>query len=405
MPSLKELYTQLKGQFDLDKSRIRFDRHVVCYTFPFFSDNFSDSKFGKLSNQDGWVSNSENKRDEVLAGNVSENLNFRYSVFVPEKRNPEAYPIILLHGLNERSWEKYLPWAYELAVSTHTPVILFPLANHINRSPQNWHLPRQMTELAVRRKKTYGVIGNSSFANAALSHRMDESPSLFVSSGIQSLMDIVKLSGAIRNGEHPLFQKNTGVKFFSYSIGALVTEILFMVNPLGLFSGSKAFFFCGGATFDQMDGRSKSILDNRAFETLRRFINKAREGEISSQADSSLVNSFWQAFLSLLSLDGFNHQPQKVLREFGDKIRAVGLKIDKVVPGDAIRKTLSPENEKNQVMVADFNFVYTHETPFPVSDSVDQNEVERAFRFVFHQASLFLSGGDANMNRTDLKHC
>lgn len=393
MPSLKELHNQLKNQFDLDKSRVSFDRHVECFTFSFCSDNFLSTQMEEVARQ----SRQKDGGDEVLTGDVSVNLNFRYPVFVPKKRNMEANPVILLHGLNERSWEKYLPWAYELARSTCSPVILFPLANHINRSPQNWHFPRQMTELAAKRKNSYGAIGNSSFANAALSHRLDETPSLFVSSGIQSLMDIVKLSEIIRNGEHPLFEKNTGVKFFSYSIGALVTEVLLMTNPRGLFSDSKAFFFCGGATFDQMDGRSKSILDNRAFETLSQFINKTSEHHILSQPDSSLVHAFWQSFVSMVSLDSFNHHRQKILRQLGEKIKAIGLKIDKVVPGEAIRKTLNKDNDKNEVMVADFNFGYTHETPFPLSDSVDQNEVEKAFKFVFHQASLFLSGRDSDI--------
>ena len=392
MSSLKESYNRLKDQFDLGKPRVRFDRHVVCHTFPFVSDNFFGDQVDDKPKSYKDPDKSQTQRDEMLAKDISENLKFRYPVFVPENRNMKAFPVILLHGLNERSWEKYLPWAYELALSTQSPVILFPLAHHINRSPKTWHIPRQMTGLLDKRKSFYGDIGNSSFANAALSYRLDESPSLFVSSGIQSLMDIVKLSLNIRNGEHPLFEKNTGVHFFSYSIGALVTEILLMANPLGLFSGSKAFFFCGGATFDQMDGRSKSILDNRAFESLRKYINKTPEPEIAYGAESLLIQSFWQAFLAMVSLDNFNHHRHQILRQIGEKVRAVGLKIDKVIPGDAIRRTLNPDNEKNQVMVADFNFGYTHETPFPVSDSVDQDEVEKAFRFVFHQASAFLRG-------------
>ncbi|MFO8002460.1 MAG: DUF6051 family protein, partial [Marinilabilia sp.] len=273
-----------------------------------------------------------------------------------------------------------------------TPVILFPLAYHINRSPQRWHFPREMTKLVGERKRFYGLIGNSSFANVALSHRIDKDPSLFLSSGMQTLMDLVKLGQIIDAGNHPLFRANTGVDFFSYSIGALVTEILLMTNPLGLFSESKAFFFCGGATFDQMDGRSKSILDNRAFERLNQFISKASPPEITTQADPSLINSFWQAFVSMVSLDNFNARRPNILRQIGEKIRAIGLKIDKVVPGDAIRKTLSPGNKGDQVLVTDFNFGYSHESPFPLSPSVDQNEVEKAFKFVFRQASAFLGG-------------
>ena len=65
---------------------------------------------------------------------IAENRLFSYPVFVPGNRKSDKV-ILLLHGLNERSWVKYLVWAYWLAKYTGSYVILFPISFHINRSP------------------------------------------------------------------------------------------------------------------------------------------------------------------------------------------------------------------------------------------------------------------------------
>src|SRR5690606_22548582 len=66
--------------------------------------------------------------------NISENLSFRYPLLKKTTGEKAAACIFLFHGLNERSWEKYLPWALNLASQTGRAVILFPLAFHMNRA-------------------------------------------------------------------------------------------------------------------------------------------------------------------------------------------------------------------------------------------------------------------------------
>ncbi|NBB90561.1 MAG: hypothetical protein GVY23_05055, partial [Spirochaetes bacterium] len=128
--------------------------------YPYSERNF----FGKLQPSD---------RD------VPENLRFRYPVFVPRRaqssaagegaRAPSGGAIILLHGLNEKSWLKYLPWALELAEKTGRPVILFPIAFHMNRAPGAWSNPREMIGVSRERRKLFPGVAASSFVNAALS--------------------------------------------------------------------------------------------------------------------------------------------------------------------------------------------------------------------------------------------
>ncbi|WP_291862055.1 DUF6051 family protein, partial [Marinilabilia sp.] len=388
MGLLFELQKTLFSRFDLSKPFGQIDRDVVFYTYPFES-NYEGSRF-HLSAPDSVLA--EDLGDGLLASENYFNRLFRYAIFEPVKRKENANAIVLLHGLNERKWGKYLLWAYKLAEWTGAPVILFPLANHMNRSPEAWSYPRKMSEVLRKRRDSYGAIENSSFANVALSSRVDRSPEVFISSGLQSILDIVELTAKIRSGIHPLFKAGTGVDFFSYSIGALVTEILLMANPSGLFSTSKAFLFCGGATFDQMDARSRTILDNKAFESLQGFVRSfelVRSSNSLFELFKPFGNSIREVFLSMISLENFRPEREYKLKSLANRVRALGLKLDKVIPGRAILDTFCMGQCKN-VAVADFDFKYSHEMPFPINDVSVADKVEQAFQSVFRDASCFL---------------
>lgn len=388
MGLLFELQETLLSRFDLTQPIVPVDGNMVLYSFPFES-NYMESRF--LSSVQESVS-TEDRGHALLTSDNSTNRSFRYAIFEPEKRKENANAIILLHGLNERRWGKYLLWAYELANCTGAPVILFPLANHMNRSPEAWSFPRQMSEVLKKRRANYGSIENSSFANVALSSRVDQSPEVFISSGLQSIFDLVDLTGKIRAGEQPLFKAGTGVDFFSYSIGALVTEILLMANPLDLYSSSKAYLFCGGATFDQMDARSRSILDNKAFESLRRFVRNFETVKPSSSLFDMFKpfgNSIRDVFMSMISLENLRSERENKIKSLGNRVRALGLTLDKVIPGYAIFNTFC-KGQCNNVAVADFNFKYSHEMPFPLNDFSVAGKVENAFSTVFRDASNFL---------------
>jgi hypothetical protein len=386
MSFLFDLHKQLMNSFDMNKPYIPIDKKVVCHTFLFLSDmqEFQMERAGAECAEEQHV---------ILGGHNPVNRSFRYAIFKPVAERTYSRAIIMLHGLNERSWDKYLTWAYKLTDFTGEPVILFPLANHINRSPQIWSFPRKMIEIVRKRQNYYGKIPNSSFVNAALSYRIDNSPEVFVSSGIQSIADIVKLTQFIKSGTHPLFEQDTEIDFFAYSIGAFVSEILLLANPLNLYSESRAFFFCGGSTFDQMDGRSKNILDNRAFSSLQKFMDHVNMSVFVPKfldALKPLGCSTWDVFSSLLSLNRFRAESQEKLKLISDKIKAIGLTIDKVIPGDAIRKTLCPGMDSRNVTVVDFNFNYSHEMPFPMNDSTNSIKVEKAFMRIFIEAADFL---------------
>ena len=157
-------FNDLKSLFSSDKKEIIITgSDMRIYNIRFRSD-VSLNGFSK-------------KGDEL----IPENQSFSYPVFAPGITESKKV-ILLLHGLNERSWIKYLAWAYYLALNTESYVILFPISFHINRSPQAWKDPRAMIPFMKSRNSSLGEISMSSFANIALSNRLTEDPLRFFNS-------------------------------------------------------------------------------------------------------------------------------------------------------------------------------------------------------------------------------
>ena len=60
--------------------------------------------------------------------------------------------LLLFHGLNEKDWDKYLPWAHALARATGKAVLLFPTAFHMNRAMGHWSDHRCMHRASQERR-------------------------------------------------------------------------------------------------------------------------------------------------------------------------------------------------------------------------------------------------------------
>jgi len=254
-----------------------------------------------------------------------------------------------------------------------------------------------MNQFSIVRKAAYPAIENSSFANVALSLRIDHCPELFQISGIQTYFDIIKLTSSMKAGHFNIFQNDCKIHFFAYSIGALLTETLLISNPLQLFSDSKAFFFCGGSTFDKINGSSRTIMDSQAFAHLRNHMlsNPAvpeKEIKIPRQY-AYLLKDAWKALLAMSGVKKYSNQRENAFKRLVSRIKAIGLESDFVVPGHAIRDTFGKvvNNNRFDVDVLDFPFRYSHEAPFPVNHQKINDLVTQAFYMVFNKASLFLS--------------
>ena len=202
---------------------------------------------------------------------IEENQTFRYVIFAPSGISRFNRAVIMLHGLNERSWSKYLAWAEDLVLNCGIPVILFPIAFHMNRTPENWYTPRWLQPWLNRRKQEIKNLVNASFANVALSSRLTASPLRFFSSGMESAFNLNQLVREIKQGKHPLFREDAGVDFFAYSIGALLTQVNMMADVDGYLKDSRLFAFCGGSVFERMNGNARDIIDQEAYNTIRSY--------------------------------------------------------------------------------------------------------------------------------------
>ena len=324
---------------------------------------------------------------------IPENRTFSYPVFTPANAKSNKV-ILLLHGLNERSWVKYLVWAYYLAQSTDSFVILFPISFHINRAPSLWKDPRAMINFMRDRNSTLGEINMSSFANIALSNRLTEDPMRFFKSGYQTTTDIVKLLSGIRDGAHEIIPRTSNINIFAYSIGAFLAEIILMGNPENLLSGSRLFIFCGGSVFSNMQGSSKLIMDSLAFDRVYKYYLNDFEKTLTGKSplvDFLCSSQIGLAFRSMIDLGRLKTFRENILNKLRDQIHSVSLLKDAVIPCKGVISTLGNFSKKNIVDIWDFPYGYTHENPFPVLDFPVSKKVDYWFEKVFEEATTFLA--------------
>ncbi|HAH57417.1 MAG TPA: hypothetical protein DCL86_04665, partial [Bacteroidales bacterium] len=289
---------------------------------------------------------------------VPENMNFDYPVIQPTGSQYFDRAIILLHGLNERSWNKYLPWAYRLAIRLQRPIILFPISFHMNRSPSEWSNPRLMSALLGNTRLKNHRNHSATFANLALSLRLTHKPERFFTSGSQSLKDILKLTDLLKTGNHPLFNKGCKIDFFAYSIGAFLSQIMMLTYGDNTLKDSKLFLFCGGAPFNRMNGVSKLIMDEEAFIRLKFYYLKKIEREIKNRgpmAEYICTQPWGQAFRAMIGSSNFFQWREDSFKRLGSRIYAIGMVKDKVIPASYMSELLAPE----QMEIIDFPYYYT----------------------------------------------
>lgn len=325
---------------------------------------------------------------DVLSDRVAENEDFWYPVVMPARQQKADKLLLMMHGLNERNWKKYLPWAEYMCAQTGKAVVLFPIAFHINRSPAAWSDPRSLMQLFEFRKLQVGNDRSLSLANVALSERITRNPLRFLNSGKQTMEDLIRLTENIKQGLHPLFSANASVDIFAYSIGAFLSQIVLLSNPRQLFSDSKLFMFCGGSVFSSMFGESRSIMDKTAFSRLLDYYRY--EFNVPANLSAGQEESL-SAFESMLSEEKNETARTGFFRKAIDRISGISLKNDIVIPYEGVKKALGEEIARQRVKLLDFSFSYTHENPFPVLKSSSKNEVDKSFLQVFNTAAAFLA--------------
>jgi pimeloyl-ACP methyl ester carboxylesterase len=212
---------------------------------------------------------------------IYENICFRYPLVrllsgVPRRRHGRV--TILLHGLNERTYSKYLPLACELCAATGAPVLLFPLALHMNRVYPGW--ARVQRSICDRRRRFANNLFIHPF-NAVISDRLEQQPERFFWGAIQSYLDLVDLARDIRSGRHPHFSEGARVDFLGYSAGGYISFFLLLENPEQLLADSRGALFASCVPARDLSLASPLILDLAAETALMKIFVKGTEERAS----------------------------------------------------------------------------------------------------------------------------
>ena len=138
-----ELYLNLKTAFDkLDSSITLDDLSIKISQHEFISESI-DKDLTKSQSYQRLFKDECNLNSFSPISNINriddckikENSQFNYYIFENTDSEKHKGAIFLFHGLNEKKWDKYLPWAYTLARNTGKTVIVLPLSFHMNRAP------------------------------------------------------------------------------------------------------------------------------------------------------------------------------------------------------------------------------------------------------------------------------
>ncbi len=349
-----------------------------------------ESAGGRISTEDGSTAGSSD-RSATLLSSASSSLSGRTGLSGSGNSSGSRGAIILLHGLNERSWNKYIQWAVRLSADTGRPVVLFPLAYHMNRSPRSWIDRHVMMPLVSARTSQLPDARQSTFVNVALSTRMTVSPQRFMLSGYQTIGDLKKLIGSLRDGMLPGIAARGPVDIFAYSIGALVTQVMLLSEPSPLPDDSRVMLFCGGSAFNRMNGTSKLIMDSRAFEMLLSFYVGWPSGAMNGNGERllGLMNDTpeGEAFYAMTSLQRLRDLRGRPFSRYGERLKAVTLAGDTVIPPEAVRETLSGADVEEW----DPGYPCSHESPFPLLSGEKADAADRTFGRLFDKAARFLS--------------
>ncbi|RYD95817.1 MAG: hypothetical protein EOP54_15125 [Sphingobacteriales bacterium] len=300
------------------------------------------------------------------------NQSFPYYIIKKSASESAKGFILFFHGLNEKRWDKYLPWAYELARQTGKAVILFPIAFHMDRAPEEWSNKQQMLQLAKKRTEKYPENStSSSFINAALSSRLEHFPQRLFWSGLQTYADVVQLIQSIRQNQIPEIEPGATVDLFGYSIGSFFASILKMANPSGYFKQAKLFCFCGGMTIDRMFPVSKYIMDASAAIAMQRCYAELLSSDFAT--DKRLAHfQNWEHhpeeawFKTMLRYNYFLKEREALLGEMSHQIKALVLKQDEVAPPVEALNTLKGgyRDIPIEVVIDDYPYPYSHMNPF-----------------------------------------
>lgn len=403
-----ELYDVLKSHFDSRKGIVKIkDLNVTIESIPFESrvchlaygsDNTDCTEHHQplKINENAYLIYHQTSID-IKDFDIECNKRFEYHILKRADVETANGCIIFFHGLNEKKWDKYLPWAYELAQKTGKAVILFPIAFHMDRAEAIWSDRHQMTEIVKFRKEKYPENTHFSYVNAATSSRLEAHPQRVFWSGLQTYSDIIEVVKDIKSDKIKGISPDASLDLFGYSIGSFLSMIIKMADPHGFFTQSKVFCFCGGMTIDRMFPISKYIMDSQATIKMQSVFTELLSSDFKYdnrlkhyQDDDLHPQESW--FKKMLRYNYFQKEREERIREIQSQIKAYVLEKDSIAPPMEALNTLRGgyRNINVDVEIRDFPFDYSHMVPFPLTHK-HKTEITEAFHQFIKSASDFYS--------------
>jgi hypothetical protein len=401
-----DLFKHLRDIENYDDNEILVDDKTVLKNFNFES-NYRFILPGGSGNNDDYeyvptgmeheyepdiIQEMLNKKDAEIV----ENIKFRYHVIMPQGEAKAKEVVFMFHGFNEKHWSKYLPWAKYISDKTGKSIILFPIAFHMNRAPAAWSDKREMYNISLQRKQRHPDVINSSLSNVAISTRLHNKPQRFIWSGLQTYYDVIDLIESIKSGNHPAIESDASIDIVSYSIGSFLAEILMMTDKNNYFADSKFVSFCGGAVFNRLSPVSKYILDSEANVSLYSYVVEHLESHM--KRDEVLrhylsgIHPEGTNFRTMLDYKTLTKYREDRFREMADRIYAITLSEDTVVPAYEVINTLQGTHRDIPIKidVLEYPYRYKHEDPFPAVETI-KDQVTEQFRRTFDLVCDFIS--------------
>ncbi|WP_292009897.1 DUF6051 family protein [Chryseobacterium sp.] len=401
-----ELHEVLKNHFNSRKDRKEIpDLNLTIESFPFTS-HVCNLLHGS-GNLDCLKHNQHLETDEeaYLAYNkpsvdikdidIECNKHFEYYILKRADVETAKGCILFFHGLNEKKWDKYLPWAYELAQRTGKAVILFPIAFHMDRADPIWSNRHEMMDIANFRRNKYPGNTNYSYVNAAISSRLEAHPQRIFWSGLQTYSDIIQIVKSIREHRIESIASDATLDLFGYSIGSFLSIIIKMADPESFFKDSKLFCFCGGMTIDRMFPISKYIMDAQSAIKMQSVFTELLSSDFKSDNrlkhyQDEILHPQESWFKMMLRYNYFQKEREKRMRELESQIKVYVLEKDEVAPPiEALNTVKGGYRDINvEVEIKDYPYEYSHMVPFPLTTK-NKKEITEAFHQFVGSASDF----------------
>jgi hypothetical protein len=306
--------------------------------------------------------------DGLADCDIKENLEFRYPFLRAIEKNAKGksrHLVVLLHGLNERSFSKYVPWAYQLWRNTGAAVALFPLSFHVNRVHPSWG--RTLDSHLARRKLRPGN-ENVHLFNCVLSERLELRPERFFWGGVQSYRDVVDLVRSIREDKHAYVHPEAQIDFLGYSAGGYLGLGLMLGDEDGMLSQSRCVLFESGASMRSTHLSTRLIMDMACEVSLMKLFVRFTARMANPRLTHWLSEHPEGRWLRAL----FGEEKERVsfearLRAIGPRLLAIANTHDEVIPASAIFNTLTGKHRDTGVRVDELT-LGVHEHPFVCLD-------------------------------------